>query len=590
MLHADHAQERIQWIYWSLMVLLAASMVSKVGAQAVFFRDVAAQAGIDFTYSQGDRSSLLVEDMGPGAAFVDYDNDGDLDLYLVNSPGPLKAKVTVDSPTNMLYRNNGNGTFTNVTAQTGVGHQGFGIGCVFGDYDNDGDSDLYVTNYGPNALYRNNSDSTFTDVTAQAGVADNRQSSTSWSCGAAFGDYDHDGFLDLYVPNYVVYDLDSLEKMQKDSKRAGQAIPSALNPHVFEPQDNILYHNNGDGTFTDVTTQLGVSAEGGRSLQAIFTDFDLDNDLDLYVANDTSANFLYQNNGDGTFTDVSQPSWAADFRGSMGLATGDYDNDGDLDLFISHWIDEENALYNNLWKDEGMLIQPDRTDSDQQSDPVLIRLVDESYGAALAEESVKYIGWGTDLFDFDNDGDLDIFVANGSTFQELNRPQSLIAQQDQLFQNEGDRMFAEITESSGLTALPLRVGRGVAFGDYDNDGDVDLVVCNNDGRPFLLRNEIGNRNNWLQVKLVGTESNRDAIGAKVRLQSGAHGRTQLREINAGSSYLSFNSLTAEFGLGDDTNVNWVEVIWPGGRVSRHQNIPINQKVVITEGASSTESE
>merc|ERR1712000_702799 len=245
------------------------------------------------------------------------------------------------------------------------GHQGFGIGCVFGDYDNDGDSDLYVTNYGPNALYRNNSDSTFTDVTVQAGVADNRQSSTSWSCGAAFGDYDHDGFLDLYVPNYVVYDLDSLEMMQKDSKRAGQAIPSALNPHVFEPQDNILYDNNGD-----------------------------------------------------------------------------------LDLFISHWIDEENALYNNLWKDEGMLIQPDRTDSNQQADSMLIRLVDESYGAALAEESVKYIGWGTDLFDFDNDGDLDIFVANGSTFQELNRPQSLIPQQDQLFQNEGDRMFAEITESS----------------------------------------------------------------------------------------------------------------------------------------------
>ena len=542
-----------------------------VWSQPILFREVGITSGIDFTYSQGARSSLLVEDMGSGVALIDYDNDHDLDFYLVNLPGPLQNEITSDSPGNVMYRNNGDGTFTDVTKQAGVGHQGFGIGCVGGDYDNDGDIDLYVTNYGPNVLYRNNGDGTFTDVTKQAGVGDDR-----WGTGAAFGDYDQDGFLDLYVPNYVVYDLQSLDQMQKDSKRAGQPIPSALNPHVFEPQNNVMYRNNGDGTFLDVTSKLGVYAKGGRSLQAIFTDFDLDNDLDLYIANDTSANFLYQNNGDGTFGDVSEESWAADFRGSMGLAAGDYDNDNDLDLFISHWIDEENALYNNLVKDDGSLIESEITDSE-----IPIRLVDESYGASLAEESVKYIGWGTDLFDFDNDGDLDIFVANGSTFQELSRPEILIAQQDQLFENVGNRLFNEI--SHYLPQLPLQVGRGAGFGDYDNDGDIDILVCNNDGRPFLMRNEIGNRHNWLQIKLIGTSSNRSAIGAKVRVQSGSNGRLQLKEIQAGSSYLSFNSLTASFGLGDDTSVSWVEVTWPNGQVHRYNNIPINKKTIITEG-------
>ncbi|MBI1927333.1 VCBS repeat-containing protein, partial [Candidatus Poribacteria bacterium] len=265
--------------------------------------------------------------MGSGAGFADYDNDGDLDLYIVNNPGPLHAKVTANSPGNVLYRNNGDGTFTDVTAKAGVGDRGYGMGCVWGDYDNDGDLDLYVTNYGPNVLYRNNGNGTFTDVTAAAGVGDAR-----WSTGAAFGDYDNDGDLDLYVPNYIEYNLSGLEKMQKESIKSGRPIPSALNPHIFEPQGNVLYRNNGDGTFTDVTAALGVEGRGGRGMQAIFSDFDLDGDLDLYVANDTTPNFLYRNNGDGTFTYQSNESWAADPRGSMGLATGDYDNDGDLDL------------------------------------------------------------------------------------------------------------------------------------------------------------------------------------------------------------------------------------------------------------------
>ena len=535
------------------------------------FRDVTLAAGIDFVHSHGSRSSLLPEDMGSGAGFVDYDNDGDLDLYVVNNPGPLKVEISSKSPGNILYRNNGDGTFIDVTETAGVGDRGHGMGCVFGDYDNDGDADLYVTNFGSNILYRNNGDGTFSDVTEEAGVGDDQ-----WSTGAIFGDYDRDGDLDLYVCNYVEYSLASIEKMKSESKQAGKSVPSALNPIAFDAQDNILFRNNGDGTFSDVTAELGVAANGGRSMQAIFTDFDLDGDLDLYVANDLTPNFVYENNGDGTFADVSRESWAADFRGSMGLATGDYDSDGDLDLFISHWIDQENTLYRNLWV-EGSEITDTKT---TEADP--IRLIDESYGSLLAEISMKDIGWGTDFFDYDNDSDLDIFVANGSTFQYLEMPKFLIRQKDRLFRNEGNGSFIEIANDVGIGTLPSRVGRGVAFGDYDNDGDVDFFVVNNHDRAVLWRNDGGNRNAWLQVKLVGTADNRDGVGSKIRVTAG--GLTQIREINAGASYMSFNSLTAEFGLGQESMVDSIEVVWPNGETERFSNVHVNQRVVVTQGS------
>ena len=538
----------------------------------VIFKDVTEAAGIDFVHSSGKRSSLLPEDVGSGAAFADYNNDGHIDLYIVNNPGPLNAEITEASPGNVLYRNNGDGTFTDVTTEAGVGDRGYGMGCVFGDYDNDGDLDLYGTNYRQNVLYRNNGDGTFTDVTEEAGVGDAR-----WGTGAAFGDYDNDGDLDLYVPNYIEHDLDKLAEDQKTSMQYGQSVPRILNPHSFEPQDNVLYRNNGDGTFTDVTVELGVESHGGRSLQAIFTDFDLDGDLELYVANDLSPNFLYRNNGDGTFTDVSDASWAADFRGSMGLATGDYDGDGDLDLFMSHWIEQENALYSNMWKEEGAI----EGNSSKAEGMQPIHLVDDSYGASLGEESLKYVGWGTDLFDYDNDGDLDIFVANGHTFQYLDNYDLLIPQKDQFFRYDGDGIFTDVSAATGVAALPYRVGRGVAFGDYDSDGDVDIFIVNNHGPAVLLRNEEGNRNNWLQVKLIGTKGNRDAVGARIRLKAGD--RIQLREINAGASYLSFNSLTAEFGLGKETTVDRIDVIWLGGHTERFTSVGINQRVVLTEG-------
>ncbi len=547
----------------AIIAFLITTLMPIMVVSAVTYVDVTDEAGIRFQHSSGTRSSLLPEDMGSGAGFADIDNDGDIDLYIVNIPGPFKQNgVPLDTPTtNALYRNNGDGTFTDITKTAGVGHHGYGMGCVFADYDGDGNIDLYVTNYGANVLYRNNGDGIFRDVTETAGV-----SCDLWSTGAAFADVDGDSDLDLYVCNYVTYDLEKLEEMKEESLQSGKPVPSALNPHVFEPQDNVFYRNNGDGTFTDITTEVGIAAYGGRSMQAIFSDFDADNDLDLYVANDTSVNYTYRNEGNGVFTDVSAESWAADFRGSMGLAAGDYDGDGDVDLFMSHWVDEENALYRNLLKEDGTTEH--------------IRFVDESYTAMLAEVSIKQIGWGTALFDYDNDGDLDIFVTNGSTFQELKRPQVLIAQRDALFRNDGDGTFTDVSGVTGITALPTRVGRGAAFGDYDNDGDVDIFIVNNHAQPALLRNDGGNRNNWLHVELIGTNANRNAVGAKVQVKT--MDQTQLREIYAGDSYMSFNSFIAEFGVGSATQVESVQVIWSNGDTQTLHNIPANQRIRVTQ--------
>ena len=546
--------------------VLAIFILTSITVNAVTFTDVTNEAGIHFQHSSGTRSSLLPEDMGSGAGFADIDNDGDIDLYIVNIPHSLIQDVVPDSKTNVLYRNNGDGTFTDVTHTAGVGHQGYGMGCVFADYDGDGNIDLYVTNYGATVLYRNNGDGTFRDVTETTGVG-----CELWSTGAAFADVDGDTDLDLYVCNYVTYDLDKLEQMQEESLQSGKPVPSALNPHVFEPQDNVFYRNNGDGTFTDITTEIGIAAPGGRSMQCLFSDFDNDNDLDLYVANDTSVNYTYRNDGNGTFTDVSDESWAADFRGSMGVSAGDYDGDADIDLFMSHWVDEENALYRNLLSESGLQNPPTSAH---------IRFVDESYSAMLAEASIKQIGWGTALFDYDNDGDLDIFVTNGSTFQELENPEVLIPQVDALFSNNGDGTFTDVSESTGITALPIRVGRGAAFGDYDNDGDVDIFIVNNHAPPTLLRNDGGNRNNWLHVELVGVEGNRNAVGAKIQLKTAD--RSQVREIYAGESYMSSNSFIAEFGVGDATQIETLQVTWLTGETQALHNIPANQRVRVAQ--------
>lgn len=558
--------QRLLTGYWLLLTGCCYVVLTPMTLQAVTFVDATDEAGIRFRHSSGTRSSLLPEDMGSGAAFADIDNDGDLDLYIVNIPRPLMQDVggvsNPDTLPNVLYRNNGDGTFTDITDIAGVGDHGYGMGCVFADYDGNGTLDLYVTNYGANVLYRNNGDGTFSDVTETTGVG-----CELWSTGAAFADVDGDSDLDLYVCNYVTYDLEKLEQMQEESLQSGKPVPSALNPHVFEPQDNVFYRNNGDGTFSDVTAEVGIAAPGGRSMQCMFCDFDNDNDLDLYVANDTSVNYIYRNDSNGAFTDVSNESWAADFRGSMGLTAGDYDGDGDIDIFMSHWVDEENTLYRNLLKE------------DPSSGH--IRFVDESYSAMLAEVSIKQIGWGTALFDYDNDGDLDIFVTNGSTFQKLEDPEVLIPQVDALYRNNGDGTFTDVSETTGITALAPRVGRGATFGDYDNDGDVDIFVVNNHAPPTLLRNDGGNRNRWLHVELIGTDGNRNAIGAKIQLKTAD--RTQVREVYAGESYMSANSFIVEFGVGDATQIETLQVTWLNGDTQKLHNIPANQRLRVKQG-------
>ncbi len=563
-----------RWRIKNYMCSIAALIVLliPVTTNAATFVDVTNAADIDFQHSNGTRSSLLPEDMGSGAGFADIDNDGDLDLYIVNIPGAFKGMSSKKSATqsaNMLYRNNGNGTFTDITDSANVGDTGYGMGCVFADYNGDGNVDLYVTNYGENVLYHNNGDSTFTDVTKTAGVG-----CPLWSTGAAFADYDGDNDLDLYVCNYVNYDLEKFQQKKAESEQFGKLVPNALNPVVFEPQDNVFYRNNGDGTFTDITAEAGVAAPSGRSMQAIFSDFDNDNDLDLYVANDTSENHIFRNDGNGTFTDVSADSWAADFRGSMGLAAGDYDADGDIDLFISHWIDQEYVLYRNLLREDKTAETPATK---------RIRFVDESYSAMLAEVTLKEIGWGTSLFDYDNDGDLDIFVANGSTFQKLDQPESLIPQPDQLFRNEDDGTFSDVSKSTGIANLPPRVSRGAAFGDYDNDGDVDIFIVNNYAKPILWRNsatDLKNSNNWLHVKLIGTNENRSAVGAKILLKTSE--TTQIREIYAGESYMSANSFIAEFGLGKATQIQMLQVIWSNGKTQTLEDVSVNQLIRITQ--------
>ncbi len=533
------------------------------------FHDATEEAGIHFVHSSGKRNTLLAEDMGSGAGWGDYDNDGDLDLYIVNQSGPLLPQEGIETVTNILYQNNGDGTFTDVTEVAGVGDRGFGMGCAFADYDNDGDLDLYVTNYGPNVLYRNDGDGTFSDVTDASGVDDAR-----WSTGAAWSDYDLDGDLDLYVANYVRFKLEELTGERGNVEQYGMAQAYNLNPYVFDPQDNTLFRNNGDGTFSDATAEVGVSAHGGRSLGVVFADFDLDGDDDLYVANDLSPNFLFCNNGDGTFTDVSNRAWVADFRGSMGIATADFDNDLDLDLFITHWTAQENALYRNML---------DRY-RDKATDPTeLFHFTDDAYLAGIGEQTLDDVAWGTDLFDYDNDGDLDLFVANGHTFQMLDRSTELIPQPDRFWQNEGDGTFTEISESVGIRVLPDRVGRGVAFGDYDNDGDVDFFVVNSYAPATLWRNEGGDQYHWLQISLLGKRANRNGIGALVFVYAGE--QVWMDQVQSGSSYLCSNDLRLHFGLVGQTRVDRVEIRWPGGGTQRIEDVAVDQHITLVEGES-----
>jgi hypothetical protein len=532
------------------------------------FTDVTEQAGIHFEHFHGVRSTQLPEDMGSGAAWGDYNNDGCPDLYVVDVAGRLTdtPEQLAHSPGgNRLYRNNCNGTFTDVTDKAGVGFKGIGMAAAWADYDNDGHLDLVVTSYDRIVLYHNNGNGTFTDVTAKTGLDKFRG---FWT-GAAWGDYDRDGNADLFICGYVKYQFHP-EDVKKPSMQYSTLVPFTLNPAAYPPERKLLFHNKGDGTFEEVAQQAGVDDPTGRSLSAVWYDFDGDGWPDLYVANDLWGSKLYLNLHNGKFKDITREAGVSDFRGEMGIAIGDWDNDGQPDIFVTHWIYQQNALFHNLRSTLG-----DST----KSAPLFFGDIAETVG--LGQVSRNSIGWGTSFLDYDNDGKLDLLVVNGSTFQDDKDPRRLVPMKNFLFWQKSPKDgFYEVGAFSGAAFEQAHVGRGAAFADYDNDGDIDVFIVNQDGRPMLLRNDGGNRNNWLKVRVQCTKSNRTGFGTKIEVRAGAIVRTE--EIGGQTSYLSQNFQEAHFGLNKEKEAIRITVTFPSGVVRTLEHVKANQIVTVNE--------
>ena len=558
------------------------------GFPRLTFTDAAAGAGLAFRHFHGTRSIQLPEDMGSGLAWGDYDNDGDPDLYLVNQDGPLAATPdeAASSPArSALYRNDGGGRLTDVTDAAGVGARGCVMGAAWGDYDGDGDLDLAVTRFGTNLLYRNDGDGTFSDVSKASRIG----SETGFWTGAAWGDYDRDGDLDLYVSGYVRYRYDP-ELAGKSSQQYRAIVPFTLNPSSYAPERNLLFRNDG-GAFREVARQAGVDNPAGRSLSAAWCDFDRDGWPDLYVANDISDNAMYRNLGDGRFEDVSHSAWVADYRGAMGLGIGDWDNDGDFDIFVTHWIAQENALYDNQ-RETSRETGGRGEDSAGPAPP--LRFLDVADQVGLGQIALDFIGWGTGFLDFDNDGRLDLFVVNGSTFQREDDPSRLVPMRNLLFWNAGQRQgFFEAGAAAGDALGVENVGRGAGFADYDGDGDLDVAVLVNGGDARLLRNDGGNAKGFLRLVLRGPRRSRGprggrratttfATGALARITAG--GLEQVREIGSGPSYLSQSPPgEAHFGIGDAPAVDRLEIAWPDGSRQAFGDLPRNSIVTLVQG-------
>lgn len=512
-----------------------------------FFQEVSPYSGIDFTHTFGDDLlSNVAETVGSGAAFLDYDNDGLMDLYVANgsfSEQFSESEKPRELPKNRLYRNVGNGQFTDVTDDAGVGDTGFSSGVSVADYDNDGYPDIYICNYGPNRFYHNNGDGTFTDVAEELGV---RGEDENFTIAAVWLDYDLDGLLDLYVANYLDYDPAYNLFYSPDG------YPGPLN---FDGQPDTFYRNLGNGQFEDLTEELGMYREDGRAMGVGTTDYNHDGYPDIYVANDMMTNYLFRNDAGNGFTDVGMPSHSAfnqtgEATSSMSVAFGDYDTNGFIDMFVA----DENygALYTNI-------------DGE--------RFVDLSYQSGIAIPSGQYAGWGSSFIDYNNDMDLDIFKVNGEI-------QHLHGQEDQLFEYRQNREFEDVSLSLGAYFHEEKVGRGAAFGDIDNDGDIDVFISNLGDRFTLLRNDKGNLNNWILIDLIGTRSNRDAIGTKVKITAGEVSRV-IEKTSAGG-YLSQNDPRIHFGLADHTVIDTIEVEWPSGISQTLENVEANQILTIRE--------
>jgi enediyne biosynthesis protein E4 len=533
------------------------------------FRDVSKEAGINFEHFPGTRSTQLPEDMGSGAAWGDYDNDGYPDLYAVNIAGPLtlSPEQLANSPgASRLYHNNGDGTFSDVTERAGVAHKGIGMAAAWADYDNDGHLDLVVTSYGQINLYHNNGDGKFTDVTRTTGLDKYR----GFWAGASWGDYDRDGFAELYICGYVQYAFRP-EDWKKTSAQYSTLVPYTLDPEAYLPERNLLFHyNKSNGTFTEVGKRAGVDDSADRSLSAGWYDFDGDGWPDLYVANDLWGSKLYLNQHDGTFKDMTREVGLSDFRGQMGVAIGDWDNNGTPDIFVTHWIYQEDALFTNFQASPG-----------GPGKPGILYFGDEGSTTGLGRITHNDIGWGTSFFDVDNDGKLDIFVVNGSTFQDGKNPRLLVPMKNLLFwQKSPQEGFLEVGSVSGSPFQETHVGRGAAFADYDNDGNMDVFIVNHQGRGMLLRNDGGNKNSWIKVRVKCTKSNRTGFGTKVEIE--AEGQKQVQEIGGQPSYLSQNFQEAHFGLNQAKQVARLKVTFLSGIVREQENIDANQIIQVRE--------
>jgi len=535
--------------YWmSLLVCLATPLIGQ--SPAPFFTDVTEEAGVQFRHSFGDvELTNIVEGSGPGVVFFDFDNDDYPDIYLLN--GSWKPEVNDNRSrnlrgqlTNALYRNNRNGTFTEVTTTAGVGDEGFGMAGSAADYDRDGDLDLYVLNYGPNVFYRNNGDGTFTDVTAEAGLSD-----PLWSVSAPWLDYDGDGDLDLYVANYLEYDEGAFRDFY-----AAQGYPGPL---AYKGQPDHLYRNNGDGTFTDVTTEAGLLDPDGRAMSAIAVDLDQDGDQDIYVANDAMPSAYWVNDGRGSFTDQALIQGVAFGEGgqgasSMGPTVGDIDRNGLLDI----WIPD--MAYGCLLeqREEGLFS-------------------DVTAEANLAVICGQYTGWGSGLVDFDNDGYLDVYVANGNAHH-------LYTEEDVLAHNDRTGHFLDVAKDAGDYFQTKSVGRGAAFADYDNDGDIDVLVANLGASPRLLRNDTKNANHWLTVVPLLPNGETVAVGATVTVTVGP--MHSIHPVHGVFGYLSASDPRPHFGLGAADRADRVEIRWPDGQEQLLEAVPANQILEVVQSA------
>ena len=524
--------------------------------------DITEKVGIRFQHLAEPEKKYIVESMSGGVIVIDYDGDGWPDLYFTNAP-TVEMALKGQKARSALYHNNRNGTFTDATDKAGVATPCFAMGGAVGDYNNDGFPDIYVTCLGGNVLYRNNGDGTFTDVAKQAGVLDGR-----WSTGAAFGDYDGDGFVDLMVTNYVEFKLTDLPGFGKAPTCRYRGIDVQCGPRGLKGAGDSLFHNNGDGTFTDVSKAAGVNDPNGYyGLGVVWSDFNNTGRPDIYVANDSTPNFLYRNEGNGKFTEIGLESGTAvsadgSEQGSMGVALGDYDHSGRFSIYVTNFADEDNALYKNLGKYD---------------------FRDVSYDAGVALASLPWVKWGDAFFDLDNDGWLDLIAVNGQVYPQVDSLPSgaRYRQPKNLFMNEKSGTFCDAGLEAGPALEQPRVSRGLAIADLDNDGNVDVVVSDIDGPAMILHNNGVPGRHWVSFELAGTKSNRLAIGARVTITAG--GMTQTDEVRSGGSYLSQSDLRVHFGLGTATSIDALEIRWPSGKVDKVSGLAADRFYSVLEG-------